>query len=123
MLTQLNDPLWTKSCTLGLPYVFYVICIFVIIVISQFGFESSILFLIVPVPFPGRCLPFTDHCLYLQAKRYIVCVIVKDSPLPKGGMCVQFDPRFSPADHYDVNCKARVRVPLRKHSYAICSDF
>ena len=41
---------------LGLPYLF-LLCRFVILVVSHFGFEGRTLVLITPVP--GHCLPFT----------------------------------------------------------------
>ena len=50
---------WGKSCSFGLPYVLFVLCIFVVLVISRFGFEGATLVLIVSVP--GHCLPFTIH--------------------------------------------------------------
>ena len=39
---------------LGWPYVLFAFCLFVILVISRFGFEDSIWVLIAPVP--GHCL-------------------------------------------------------------------
>ena len=46
-----------KSCSLGLPYAFDVICLFVIFVIFSFGFGGRMLVLIGPVP--GHCLSST----------------------------------------------------------------
>ena len=39
-----------KSCSLGLPYFPFAICLFVILVLSHFGFNGMILVKIVPVP-------------------------------------------------------------------------
>ena len=44
----LSDKLLGNSCSLGWPFVL-VFCLFVILVISHFGFESSICLLIAPV--------------------------------------------------------------------------
>ena len=41
----------------GLPYVVFVFLLFVVLVISHFGFEGGTLVLIASVP--GHCLPFT----------------------------------------------------------------
>ena len=48
----LSGHLLGKSCQFGLPRVFIVFCLFVILVISRFGFESRVWFLIAPVPVP-----------------------------------------------------------------------
>ena len=45
-----------------LPYVLFVLCLFVILVISHFGFDGGTLVLIASVP--GHCLPFS---LYHEA--------------------------------------------------------
>ena len=41
---------------LGLPYTLYEVCLFVILVISLFGFEGKIFF--------GCDFPVPGHCLY-----------------------------------------------------------
>ena len=46
----LSDHLCGNSCPLGWPFVLIVFCLFVILVISNFGFESWICLLIAPVP-------------------------------------------------------------------------
>ena len=46
----LSDHLLGNSCPLGWPFVLIVFCLFVILVISHFGFESRICLLIAPVP-------------------------------------------------------------------------
>ena len=46
----LSDHLCENSCPLGWPFVLIVFCLFVILVISYFGFESRICLLIAPVP-------------------------------------------------------------------------
>ena len=48
---------WGKRCSLGLPYVLFVLYLFESLVISRFGFEGRILVLIAPVP--GHCLVVT----------------------------------------------------------------
>ena len=53
--------LWGKSCSLRYPYVLHVLCLFVIIVNSHFGFEEMILGQIVQVQ--GNCLSFTFELL------------------------------------------------------------
>ena len=53
-----------KSCSFGLPYVFFVLGLFVIFVISHFGFEGRTLVLIAPVP--GNCLPFTFYSSWVK---------------------------------------------------------
>ena len=45
-----------RRCPFGLPNVSFVLCVFVILVISHFGFEGETLVLIAPVP--GHCLHF-----------------------------------------------------------------
>ena len=54
----LSGYLLGKSCPLGWPYVLIVFCLFAIIVISRFGFEGWVWFLIVPVPV---------HCLLVSS--------------------------------------------------------
>ena len=46
----LSDQLLDNSCPFDWPFVFIVFCLFVILVISHFGFESRICLLIAPVP-------------------------------------------------------------------------
>ena len=46
-----------NSCSLGWPYVLFVFCLFVILVISRFGFKGWIGVLIASVP--GLCILFT----------------------------------------------------------------
>ena len=48
-LFGLSDHLLGNSCPFGWPFVLIVFCLFVILVISHFGFESSICLLIAPV--------------------------------------------------------------------------
>ena len=50
----LSDHLCGNSCPLGLPFVLVVFCLFVILVISYFGFKSRICLFIAPV---------TVHCV------------------------------------------------------------
>ena len=42
--------LFGKSCSLGWPYVLFSFSLFVILVISRFGFEYGIWVLVAPVP-------------------------------------------------------------------------
>ena len=44
---------WEKSCSLGLPYVLIVLCLFVILVIFRFGFKVEIWVVFATVP--GHC--------------------------------------------------------------------
>ena len=46
----LSDHLFGNGCPLGWPFVLIVFCLFVILDISHFGFESRICLLIAPVP-------------------------------------------------------------------------
>ena len=46
----LSDQLLGISCPLGWPFVLIVFCLYVILIVSHFGFESSICLLIAPVP-------------------------------------------------------------------------
>ena len=39
-----------KSCSFGQPYMFFVLCIFVILLVSHFGFEDGTEVLMAPVP-------------------------------------------------------------------------
>ena len=50
-------PPFGKELFTLLPHFVFVICLFVVLVISRFGFDDRLLVLIVPVP--GHCLPFT----------------------------------------------------------------
>ena len=50
-------PPFRKELLIRLPYDFFVLCLFVITVISNFDFEGGTLVLIASVP--GHCLPFT----------------------------------------------------------------
>ena len=50
LFVLLSDHLCGNSCLLGWPFVLIVFCLFVIFVISYFGFESRICLLIAPVP-------------------------------------------------------------------------
>ena len=52
-----------KSCSFGLPYIIFVLCLLVSKVGSHFG-EGRTLVLIVSVS--GHCLPFTYHDLLLR---------------------------------------------------------
>ena len=52
-MAALADPC---LCSMYLPYVPHVICIFVILVMSHFGFEGRIFVLVVPP---------SGHCLFL----------------------------------------------------------
>ena len=52
----LSGHLLGNSCSLDYPYVLFVACIFVMLVISYFGFEGRTLVLIAPVS--GHCLSF-----------------------------------------------------------------
>ena len=58
MFVLLSDHLFGNSCPLGWPFVLIVICLFVILVISHFGFESRICLLIAPVPVHAFSLLF-----------------------------------------------------------------
>ena len=49
-------PPFGKSGSVGLPYVLFVISLFVIVVISHFGFDGETLVLIASVA--GHCLAF-----------------------------------------------------------------
>ena len=53
----LSCHLWGMSCSFGLPYVLFVSCLFVILVVSYYGFEGGTVVLIASAP--GYCLPFT----------------------------------------------------------------
>ena len=44
-----------KSCSFGELYVLFVLCLFVILVVSYFGFENGTVVLIAPLP--CHCLP------------------------------------------------------------------
>ena len=46
----LSDHLFRNSCPLGWPFFLIVFCLFVILVISHFGFEIRVCLLIGPVP-------------------------------------------------------------------------
>ena len=46
------------NCSFGYPYVLFVSCLFVISVVSKFGFEGGTVVLIVPVP--CHCFTFLD---------------------------------------------------------------
>ena len=50
----MSDHLFGKSCSIGIPYAIYVICLFVDSPVIHLGFEDMRLVLIVPVP--GQCL-------------------------------------------------------------------
>ena len=60
---------WGKSCYLGRPYFPFVFQLFVILVISRFGFWGGLWVLIAPVP--GHCLlvTFTALCIFEQSHR------------------------------------------------------
>ena len=54
-----------KSCLYGQPYVLFVLCLFVILVMSHSGYEGETLVLTAPVP---------GHCLHL----YFTCTVLID---------------------------------------------
>ena len=51
-----------NSCSLSLQYALFVSCIFIVLVISNFGFEDRILVLFVSVP---------GHCLFLTFTKMV----------------------------------------------------
>ena len=55
-----SDHLLGKSCSFGLPNVLFVLCLFVVLVVSDFDFHGGTLYLIASVP--GHCLPLTFWC-------------------------------------------------------------
>ena len=52
-----------NSCLLSWPFFLIVFCLFVVLVISHFGFEGGICFLIAPVPV---------HCFLITFKKYFI---------------------------------------------------
>ena len=50
-----------------LPYILFVLCLFVILTVSYFSYEDGTVVLIAPVP--GHCLPFAF--LFFRAKHFI----------------------------------------------------
>ena len=59
----LGGHLLGKSCSLGRSYVLFVFLLFVILVISRFGFDGWIWVLIASVP--GLCIRFTFNLSFL----------------------------------------------------------
>ena len=60
-------PLFLKELPIRLAVYSHFICLFVILVISRFGFESGIRFLIVPVPV--HCLRVTLKMVVFNSER------------------------------------------------------
>ena len=50
MITRDDDDDDVKNCALGQPHVLFVLCLFVILVVSHFYFEGRIFVVIAPVP-------------------------------------------------------------------------
>ena len=57
--------LWERAAH-SVNRVFSLLCLFVALVVSHFGFEGSTLVLIASVP--GHCLPFTFCLLYSHSR-------------------------------------------------------
>ena len=79
----LNGHLLEKSCLLGLSYLIFVFCLFVILVISRFGFEGYIWVLIASVP---------RHAYFLL----VICLLCRLSQMPESNRTVVSTSPVSP---------------------------